>query len=49
MPALSWREDDTEDDPPSIEMIKDSDTGIDSDRILEIQESGDDYTRYKYD
>ena len=38
MPALSWREDDTEDDPPSIELIKDSDTGIDSNRILEIQE-----------
>ncbi|MFD1448747.1 glycoside hydrolase family 3 protein [Oceanobacillus profundus] len=38
MPALSWREDDTEDDPPSIELIKDSDTGIDSERILKLQE-----------
>ncbi|WP_339230504.1 glycoside hydrolase family 3 N-terminal domain-containing protein [Oceanobacillus sp. FSL K6-2867] len=38
MPALSWREDDTENDPPSIELIKDSDTGIDSERILELQE-----------
>ncbi|MGJ9460348.1 glycoside hydrolase family 3 N-terminal domain-containing protein [Oceanobacillus sp. CF4.6] len=38
LPALSWREDDTENDPPSIELIKDSDTGIDSERILELQE-----------
>lgn len=37
MPALSWREDDTENDPPSIELIKDSDTGIDSERILKLQ------------
>ena len=39
MPALSWRTDDTEDDPPSIELSKDADTGIDSERILEIQEN----------
>lgn len=39
MPALSWRTDDTEDDPPSIELRKDADTGIDSERILEIQEN----------
>ncbi|WP_249872382.1 glycoside hydrolase family 3 protein [Oceanobacillus saliphilus] len=38
MPSLSWRADDTEDDPPSIELKKDADTGIDSERILELQE-----------
>ncbi|WP_197046733.1 glycoside hydrolase family 3 protein [Oceanobacillus salinisoli] len=41
MPSLSWRADDTEDDPPSVELKKDADTGIDSERILEIQETVD--------
>ncbi|MEH7235441.1 glycoside hydrolase family 3 protein [Bacillus sp. JJ1562] len=41
LPSLSWSRDDTEDDPPSIELKKDSDTGIDSERILEIQEKVD--------
>lgn len=37
MPSLSWREDDTENDPPSIELKKNTDTGIDSERILQLQ------------
>ncbi|MFD5657991.1 glycoside hydrolase family 3 C-terminal domain-containing protein [Streptomyces hirsutus] len=37
-PSLAWSEDDTEDDGPSIELRKDSDTGIDSERILALQE-----------
>lgn len=37
-PSLSWSEDDTVDDGPSIELKKDSDTGIDSERILAVQE-----------
>ncbi|MFD0207778.1 glycoside hydrolase family 3 N-terminal domain-containing protein [Streptomyces hirsutus] len=40
-PSLAWSEDDTEDDGPSIELRKDSDTGIDSERILALQEQID--------
>ncbi|RDW21890.1 beta-glucosidase [Oceanobacillus arenosus] len=37
MPTLSWSTDDTENDPPSIELKKNADTGIDSERILKLQ------------
>lgn len=38
IPSLSWREDDTLGNPPSVELTPDSDTQIDSNRILELQE-----------
>lgn len=38
LPTLSWREDDTEGDPPSILLRKDHDTGIDHERILALQQ-----------
>ncbi|GAA3725319.1 glycoside hydrolase family 3 N-terminal domain-containing protein [Spinactinospora alkalitolerans] len=40
-PSLSWGEDDTEGDPPSVELSKDSDTGIDAERILALQDQVD--------
>ncbi|MBP2076795.1 glycoside hydrolase family 3 protein [Oceanobacillus polygoni] len=41
IPSLSWREDDTLGDPPSVELNMDSDTQIDSERILYLQEQVD--------
>lgn len=38
MPTLSWRQNDNEGDPPSIELKKDADTQIDDQHILELQE-----------
>ncbi|GAA4690703.1 beta-glucosidase [Promicromonospora umidemergens] len=38
IPSLSWGEDDTAGDPPSIVLRKDQDTGIDHERILALQE-----------
>lgn len=38
VPSLSWRQDDTADDPPSIVLRKDQDTGIDHERIIALQE-----------
>jgi beta-glucosidase len=41
IPALSWRTDDTAGDPPSIELRKDQDTGIDHERIVALQDEID--------
>lgn len=38
LPSLSWSEDDTPDDPPSILLRKDHDTGIDHERIIALQQ-----------
>lgn len=38
LPSLSWREDDTAGDPPSILLRKDEDTGIDHERIISLQQ-----------
>ncbi|MBP1968587.1 beta-glucosidase [Virgibacillus natechei] len=38
MPTINWRQHDNEGDPPSIELKKDSDTEIDAERILDLQE-----------
>ncbi|WP_026126556.1 hypothetical protein [Nocardiopsis xinjiangensis] len=41
IPSLSWSQDDTGGDPPSVLLRKDQDTGIDHERIMELQEQID--------